>query len=234
MPRLSALLLAGLLAAAAAPALGDEPARERSLHVTGTGTVMAEPDMARISTGVESEGQTAAQALSLNSRAMARVIEAIEKAGIERRDIRTTSVALSPVYSRPRKDGDRPEIAGYRASNEVTITARELDALGPLLDAVTASGANRIGGIAFDISEREALTDEARTAAVADALRKARLMAEAAGATLGEVITIQEQGGSRPEPYPMARMAMAEDAGVPIAGGEERVSASVALTFALE
>ncbi|MEM9765443.1 MAG: SIMPL domain-containing protein, partial [Pseudomonadota bacterium] len=124
MPRpRSLVLLAGLLALAAplnAMAQSAE-APMRTITVQGTGESVAVPDMASISLGVTTEGRSAAHALEQNSRAMTTVIEVLGEAGIEPRDIATSSVSLSPVYDqRPNQQGRR-EIRGYRASNQVRV-----------------------------------------------------------------------------------------------------------------
>jgi uncharacterized protein YggE len=222
------------LALAAMPALADDAERTRTLSVTGIGEVMAEPDMAHVSLGVTTEGNTAAQALDLNTAAMTRVFAALTKAGIAEKDVQTTTVSLSPLWSRP-VENQRPKIRGYQASNQVVVTARDFAALGSLLDTVSEAGATDIGGISFDVSGRDALEDEARRLAGADARRKAEIYAASLGATLGPVLSISEMGGPRPYPKVMMRAEMAmADAPVPIAGGEQSISTSLSVVFELQ
>jgi uncharacterized protein YggE len=118
------------------------------------------------------------------------------------------------------------------ASNVVTIRARDLDRLGALLDAVVTTGANQLNSLTFGLSDPQPATDEARKRAVADARARAALYAEAAGVALGPILSITEGGGYQP-PQPMYRRELAMDAGVPVAGGEVSVSASVTITYAI-
>ncbi len=108
--------------------------------------------------------------------------------------------------------------------------------LGPILDTLVQSGSNQINGIAFGIDEPKKVLDEARKKAVADARAKAELYAKAAGVALGRVVQISESSAVMP-PVPMMRMAVeaaAQDASVPIAAGQQTVSANVSITYEIQ
>ena len=107
-------------------------------------------------------------------------------------------------------------------------------AVGPLLDAVTAEGANRVNGVFFVLDDQAAALAEARRAAVADGRARAEFYAEAAGVTLGPLLQVVEGGGfSGPQPLYDARFG-AEAASTPVAPGQVTVSASISMTFAIE
>lgn len=206
---------------------------ERTVTVSATGSAQTAPDMAGISSGVQSEAVTAREAMNLNSTAMARLVDGLKKLGIEPRDIQTTSINVHPRYTNPR-DGKPPTINGYVASNSVRVVVRDLKRMGELLDQMITLGANQMGGIAFEASKAETLRDEARKAAMENARRRAELYATAAGASLGEVVTISENVAmSGPRPVQMqARAAMAD--AVPVEAGEMRLDATVHVTWALK
>jgi uncharacterized protein YggE len=193
--------------------------------------VAADPDQARIVSGVTTEAATAREALSKNTEAMKKVIAGLKASGIEAKDIQTTSFHIEPRYTRP-KEGEAPLIDGYRVTNQVQVLSRNLDRLGEILDQLVTLGANETAGLSFEVSEAETLRDEARKEAVANALRRAKLYAAAAGAEVGDVLTIQEGGDMGPRPMPMAR-AMKMEA-VPIERGTEMLEASVTVTWALK
>ena len=92
----------------------------------------------------------------------------------------------------------RPRIVGYTVSNSVTVTVRDLAQLGPVLDAVVSSGVNQMNGLSFSIAEPEPLRNEARKMAVAEARTRAELYAQAAGVSLGRILSISEAGGVQP------------------------------------
>ena len=221
------------LAAGTASVAQDMP--ERRVTVSGVGEVTAAPDLATITIGVSEQGQTATDALRANTRAMQALFDVLDTAGIEGADRQTSGLNLQPIYDHTEvRNGQGPRIVGYEATNTLLIRVTKLPTLGDVLDGVTVAGANRINGISFGLSDTDALMEEARREAVEDAMARARLYVEAAGATLGSVISIDEAGGvSRPQPE-MAMARMASDMSVPIAEGEVGLNARVNVVFAIE
>lgn len=211
------------------------------ITVTGTGSVDAKPDMATITVGVVTEGESATAALEQNTQRMQKLFDNLKEGGIEDKDMQTANFNVSPKYRRrppnePRasdNDGnERPLIVGYTVTNQVQIKVRRLSSLGRLLDELVDAGANQIHGISFSIDEETNLLDDARKKAVADARRKAELMAEAAGVRLGPAIRISDQQGPRPLPVQRFRAAEMTQA-VPVAPGEVTHWANVEVTYAL-
>lgn len=226
--------LAGAACAPSQPAAAqsaDASAEPAKLFLSATGEVAAAPDIAHINAGVVAEAATAAEAMADQAERMTAVMTALADAGIAPADVQTTNLSLSPVY--PPYDSNRPNqpqrITGYRASNTVSITARDLDQVGPTLDALVTAGANDISNIAFDVSNAEELRDEARRAAVATLRARASLYGDAAGVRVGRILEMSEVGGYSPAPM-MARAA-AFDGSTPIAGGELTISITVNATF---
>ncbi len=219
----AALALPGLALAETAPV----PA---TITVTGEGTVTAAPDLATISLGVTTQGATAGAAMDANTAALTAVLERVKAAGVEGRDIQTSTLNLNPNWSN--SDGSSmPVIQGYVATNMVQIRVRDLPKLGGVLDAAVTDGANTLNGISFGLAEPEPALDEARKEAVAAARARAELLTTAAGVGLGRVLSISEGGGYAP-PMPMYRMEAAmADAPVPVEGGEVGVTASVTITW---
>lgn len=227
------------LAAAPLAAHAAEEPRPATLSLAGSGEVRAKPDMAVISSGVVTEAKTARAALTANNAAMAEVIAAIKKAGIADKDLQTSGFSVEPRYDDPPqgKDGRRqpPRIIGYTVSNALSVKVRDLARLGELLDLSVSLGANQVSGIAFSIENDTALRDEARKQAMADAIRKARLYAEAAGVQLKRILSITENAGYRP-PTPFVARAMKMEAAdtVPVAAGDLALTAEVDVTWEIE
>jgi uncharacterized protein YggE len=227
-----ALAILAVLAHSAA-AQEDTP---RRIVVTGTGEASARPDLAVISAGVVVQSETASAALADNSRAMEAVLQQLRTAGLADADVQTSQFSVMPLYERQPPEREitaPPRIVGYQVSNRVTARVRDIDRLGAVLDALVSAGATNIDGPWFDIADPEQVLGQARDAAVADALARARRYTAAAGVELGEVISIEEAGSFVPPPRPMMRAeAMAAD--VPIAPGQTELSASVMVTFAIK
>ena len=218
-----------LLAVTCASALNAQTDMRR-ITVSGHGQVDVEPDMATITLGVTQDAREARQAMDLVSRSVAQILERLSFEGIEARDIQTRGLRLNPVWSNRGSSGAvPPKITGFVASNTVFVRVRDLPELGGILDAVIEDGANEFNGLRFSVQEPDPLADKARQLAVADAMAKAQLLADAAGVALGPVVSITEQGGN-PSPV-MMEMANARGMDVPIASGEVSVQASVSMMF---
>jgi hypothetical protein len=204
---------------------------ERTVSVSASGTVAAEPDIAHISAGVTTEAETAKDAIARNSAVMAKLIEGLKGAGIAARDIQTTTLQVEPRYTQP-KDGRPGAISGYRVVNQVRLTVREVKLLGDILDQAIALGANQINSIGFDVANAETLKDEARKQAMVNAKRRAELYATAAGVQLGQVLRISEGvvGDLAIRPMSGARSMAAS---VPIEAGTRTLTVHVEVTYAL-
>ncbi|WP_370637246.1 SIMPL domain-containing protein [Phyllobacterium chamaecytisi] len=220
-------------------ALADETPRPR-IVVTGEGQAASAPDMAIISLVVLQEKPTAREALTANNEAMAKVLDAMKKAGIAERDLQTSGFNIEPRYVYPdNKDNtqppEAPKIVGYAVSNSLTVRVRDLKKVGDILDQSVTLGVNQGGNLTFTNDKPEAIVEEARKNAVANALAKAKTLTEAADVGLGKVIEISEQSYS-PRPMPMGQakmMAAAPADSVPVATGENTYNVNVNVTFEL-
>jgi len=213
----------------AAPALA-QTVPPPAISVTGEATVSVAPDQAQIDGGVTSDAKTAREASEANNAAMGKVLLALKAAGIEEKDTQTSRLSLQPQYA-PNRTGTSP-ITGYRASNRVTIRLRDVTKVANVIDVLVGAGANDIGGINFTVSQPSKHLDEAREKAVADARRKAEIFARAAGVTLGEPLSISEEGA--PTPMFRGKMAAPMAAGAQVAPGEETLSVSVGVTWVIK
>lgn len=227
-------LVAAALAILAIVPLSDVAAQDLAgrISVTGEGQVQTVPDMASITLGVTHEAPVAADAMRATSQSVARMLDRLSDMGIAPRDVQTRQVTLNPVWSNETSSGVRVrKITGFVASNTVAVRVRDLSSLGSVLDAVIQDGANDFNGLRFSVQDPEPLIEEARRRAVAKARAKAEQLADAAGVTLGPVISIDEHGGGRP--VPVAEMARMASDSVPIAAGELSLGVSVSMVFAI-
>jgi len=229
MQRMSfaAAAVLGLLAVVS-PALADGGKMPRIISLTGHGEVRSTPDIAFVTTGVLSQGATAADALAANTKAMTDLFAALKDAGLEDKDIQTSNFTVQPRYDF--SNGQAPKLVGYDVSNNVTVKLRKIDAMGALLDKLVQSGSNQITGISFDVSKPEEAMDQARKLATQDATRKAKLYAQAMGIELGNVMQVSEGSSAPPPAVPFVRGAAimkADAAPVPVAAGEQTLAADV-------
>ena len=214
-------------------ALAEDKSMERTITVSATGTAEAEPDQARITSGVMTEAPSAREALTGNSEVMSKVISELKAKGVDSKDIQTASFNVEPVFDYS-KEGQPPILRGYRVSNQVVVLVRDLGKLGTVLDDVITAGANQMQGLSFEVSKAKTLKDEARKGAVANALRRAKLLAAAAGAEVGKVIKISEEVSSEgPVQFAAPSFAKTQMA-VPIERGTSTLEARVTATWALK
>ena len=172
----AAAIVAGALLASPALAQTAEPA---SISVTGEATVSVPPDLAQVEAGVTSDAKTAREASEANNAAMGKLLLALKAASIDQKDIQTSRLSLQAQYT-PNRAGPSA-VAGYRASNRVTVRLHDVTKVASIIDTLVGAGATDIGGIDFMVSQASKLLDDARAQAVADARRKAEIYAKAAG-----------------------------------------------------
>jgi uncharacterized protein YggE len=225
---LTTLCAAALMAGAA---MAQDAA---TITVVGDGQVNAAPDMATIMLGVNSQAETAKAAMDQTSVGVEALLATLGEAGIAPRDVQTTGLSLNPIWDQSSLNSDPPKVTGFNADNSVTVRVRAIDTLGNVLDSVLVAGANTFNGLTFGLQDPEPRLDEARQAAVADARRKAELIAEAAGVSLGSLASITEVTGMQgPQPMFRREALMSADA-VPVAAGETTVTAQVTIVWTIE
>lgn len=228
---LSALLACTAAPAAlaqAAPTAAESMFRATTLNLAAYGETRIAPDMATISLGVMTEAKTAQAAMQANATQMAKVVEALRRAGIAAKDIQTSGLNLSPQYVY--EQNVPPRLNGYQASNQVTITVHDLARLGQAVDATVSAGANQVHGISFGLDDPTAAENAAREAAVKALAAKAELYARATGHRISRLVTLSEGGSSYPNPPPMPMLAMQrmeKSADTSISPGELKVRVDV-------
>ncbi len=236
--RQTIVALLGIVALVSAPALAQAAALNGTpvpmISVSAEGKVERAPDIADLSGGVVSVAPTAAAAMADNARAMTAVVAAVRRAGIAERDIQTAGINLQAQYHY--QNDHPPVLTGYQATNTVNLRVRKLADAGRLLDALVAAGANQLSGPNFRVDAADAALDEARTAAVATARKRAELYAQAAGVRLKRLLSLSESGGEQPRPMPMMarRMTVTAAPEPPVAPGEVTLGITVNMVFEIE
>jgi uncharacterized protein len=220
-------VLGALLLASPALAQNDFPA---AISVTGEANVSVPPDLALVEAGVTSDGKTARDASEANNAAMGKVLTALRGAGIDEKNYQTSRLSLQAQYA-PNRSGASP-VTGYRASNRVSVKVHDVAKVASVIDTLVGAGANDLGGISFMVSQASKLLDDARTQAIADARRKAEIYANAAGVALGAPLSISE--GAPGGPVFRAKMAAPMAAPTPVAQGEETLSVTVNVSWAIK
>ncbi len=224
IPALVALLLS---TPAAAQDAGEAAFRTTTLVLSATGEVRAQPDLAVITVGVQTDAFNAAAALARNRVQMTAALAALKAQGVAERDIQTSSLDLQPQYVF--ETGQPRRLSGYQAQNTVTARLHDLKAVGQVVDALVGAGANEVQGISFQIADPTPLEDAARLQAVKALRARAELYAQASGYHVLRLVQLSEgeRSAVQPRPGPMMRMAAQAVTPTPVAAGELTVEASV-------
>ena len=203
----------------------------RIVQVTGSGKASGTPDVVRLALGVTTDGDDVSSAL----REVGARVQAIGAAA-RAQDVRGNDISSTGAGVHPRYDRDGQRVVGYQANHRLGIIVRDVDRVGAVVDAVAGVAGNSLSvdSIQLDLSDVSALQDEARSAAFLDARAKAVQYAALSDATLGAVMSVVEGAVAGGPARPMMRMALATaDSAMPVEAGEQTVTASVTVTWAL-
>jgi uncharacterized protein YggE len=208
-----------------------------NITIQGTGKVVYVPDVGYVHVVVYTERKTAQEAWELNGEKVRKIFAALQKLGLDARDLKTVCMDVSPKYYTPHDASGKPMepvLIGYASSYKLAVTVRKLDSMGKTADVLVENGANRDMSISFGCSDQEKLLDQARAKAIADARKRADLYVQGAGACLGLVQSISE-GYNAPMPgYRYEHLMKAGDSQpLPIAAGEQELTVNVTVTWSI-
>jgi uncharacterized protein len=230
-------MLGGTASAQTATPPAPSGTLQRTITVSGMGAATLAPDIASFSAGVtETSASVADTQNSVNTKTNA-IIDALRQGGVDvDKDVKTSGYSVQPQYNYPQNGA--PVLTGYRVTNNVNVTVRDITKVGQLLDGVTKAGANQVGGVSFGLADPEAVSRTAREQAVQNARAKADTLAKATGVSVGIVMTIDDESTTPSPPRPVAAPAANTAAGSaavppPIQTGETTVTVTVRVTYAI-
>jgi len=207
-------------------------ATPRQVRVSATGSVSAAPDTLTINLGVRTQADSANDALRKAATDADALITTLKRAGVAADDITTVDVSVYPRY-----DNQGQRVVGYEASNTVMAKVRDLSKAGEVIDAAAAAAGDSItiSGLSFSIDDPTTVYAQAREQAVKRAKEQADQLAAAAGVSVGQVLSIDEQ--AQYAPYPMAYAAAdttaAAGASTPIQPGQTTITLTVGMVYEL-
>jgi uncharacterized protein YggE len=212
--------------------MSDAPTRGTgTIVVSGTGRVTVQPDVADVRLGIAVSRPSVEAVRAEAGRTMDAILAAVDGAGVERADVRTSMLSVQPRYDY--REGRPPALAGYEIANVVEVTVRDLASLGAVVDGALGAGATSMDGLSFRLADPAPVEREARIRAMAEARSRAEALADAAGLVIDAVTDILEGTPARP-PMPFAkaeRMALAADVATPVEAGSLEVAVTVTVTY---
>lgn len=204
----------------------------QGLTAAGHAELKLKPDIAVITLGVVTQARDQADAVKTNATRASAVLNALKQAGIAEKDIQTQFYGVQPQYD---YNAQPPVLTGYQVTNSLQVTVRDLAKTGQVIDKITEVGANQINGVSFDLADRTKAQGDALIMAVLIAKGKATGMAQAAGVTLGRLMSLTEGTVAPVQPVFMvaARAAGPAQASTPVEAQQIVITADVTAVYAI-
>jgi len=216
---------------------GSEYSRSNANQIsfTGEGKVYSNPDTAFIDFSVVTQGTDISNVQDSNTKKMNKVIDFLKSFGIEDKDIKTTNYGLYPQYTY--ENNQIPQIMGYQITQTLSVKIRKTDTIGDILKKGVTMGINQVNSLYFGIENDEQLKEQARQLAIADAKKKADVMASQIGIKLGKIVGFSENTSGYPVPvmYDAKASGMGGGGSSPnVQTGENEITLSVTIIYEIK
>lgn len=217
-------------------ALRQNPGRGTRVMITGNSVVRVQPDTAILTFSVVTQARRAIEAQQQNAAKTESVVQALKAATGAGAEIKTSGYSLQP--QRVYKENQPPTISGYEARNTITVTMRELDKIGNVIDAAAQAGSNDISGIQFTLREDQQARNRALSEATREAMNKAQALAQTLGGRVVRIVEVQEEGFQERPPQPLYRaesmLARQDAVSTPIEIGSLEITSRVQVVAEVE
>lgn len=181
-------------------------AREPEITASGRGETYLPPTFAVVTVAVSTRAGSAGDAASQNAAKIASTLSSLRAAGVAPTDVSNEGYNVEQAYN------EKSQRTGFTARNSIRVRVPAVDQVGRIIDAALAGGATDVPSVQFGAASIE----DARRAAMSEAVRQARadaeIIAKAAGGSLGRLIWLSASSGMPPGygPYMMeARLTSA-------------------------
>lgn len=221
-----------LLTAAVTPAVAQAQLTSPSVMTEGRASIKVTPDIAWLTVTSESHAGRPADAQRGSAQAIDSVRASLRKAGLTDEAVRTRNYSVEPEM---RYADGKSTVIGYIARHSLDVRVDDLAELGAIIDAAGSTGATSVSDIRYDTKQRGEVEAQALSMAVRDGLRRADVIAKAAGRAVLSVWRIDDQRMStvpRPMPFAMAASMRASQETV-ITPAELEIQAAVTVTVIL-
>jgi uncharacterized protein YggE len=231
LPVLAAASFAAMVPAAASAAEIQIQATGPVVELTVTESMPGDPDLATLDAGVTTMAATAVAAMQQNATQMTAVIDRIRALGINRDDIGTTGITLSPQYEWDEATRTQ-RFRGYQVTNRVNVKLHDIQRTGAVLDALVAAGATDLGGVGFSVKDPTPAQDRARALAMRTAEARAMNYARMAGFSGVRLLEVNEGQPQFYGPVPVAAMARdSAAAATPVVPGQVQSGVTISVKF---
>lgn len=197
------------------------------MQVTGAGIVKAVPDTAIVNLGVVTENLSLEVARRENSIKTASVINALTSMGIDTKQIITGAFSIDPLYD---FINGKQTFRGYRVTNILTVTIKEIAQAGEVIDKATMAGANRVDNVSFTVSDKTHYYDQALKLAIENALHKVQQIGNTLDLEIDEIPYRIVEQSVEAVPYETSALKLPA-AATPVMPGQIEITAVVMVIF---
>lgn len=167
---------------------------ERKITVKGVGRAVVQPDYVEISIELRAMHKTYEKAMAEGNNQILNLTSYLKEAGIPEKDIKTTDFDVEAEYDQIEDEyrNYTSVFKGYKVSHDVKIGfSLDMERLDSVLYAIATSEATPRFSIEFTVQDSTAVQEELLRSAAANAKKKAEILCNAVGNTLGELISIE-------------------------------------------
>ena len=226
-----------------------------TINVSGTGDIVATPDIATFDFTVTNEATSVADAQTKTTAKMNSITDFLKKNNIAAADIQTTDYSLYPQYEYqnyacPAYDSvssgsvssgvmiptpvcppSKSVLTGYNVSESITVKIRDLSTAGTILSGIGEFGVTNVSGLSFTEDNVDALTKQAEQKAISDAKTNASALARNLGVKIVRLVSYSNQSQG-PVMYAVAMASNSKASAVPeISAGQNKITANVTLVY---
>jgi uncharacterized protein YggE len=210
--KLRLVLLAVLLAATSLAFGQDRPtvtAQPNTVYVSADGKFEANPDTAVVQFNISAQKNKSREAYDRASQAAEQVRQILRSNGIDPKEAQIGTFSIQPVYD---YSNAKQKLIGYRVNADVTLKLKDFAKVAPVAQQFSDMDVTGNQSVNYTLEE----IDVAKTKAVEDAYRRARLsaaaIAKAGGRTLGDLsyASVDTLENVRVQPVHMGMQPMAK------------------------
>lgn len=163
------------------------------IRVTGKGNISVSPDTIVLNMSFSQIHPNYESTLKHAAEQSKTLSYALQEVGFAREDLKTTDFYVKPEYERYKDEHDeyKDRLIGYRSTHAGKITfPNDNKKLGEVLYALAHCSAQPHFSFDYTVSDPEKLKNQLLANAIQDAQNKALILTQAAGAQLGELLSI--------------------------------------------
>ena len=166
---------------------------DRTIKVTGKGKISVKPDLTKLFINIEDTKDSYESATEESTIQFGILKDCFEKLGFARNDLKTINFSVDTQYEnyQAMNKAWKRKLVGYKYSHSMKIEFDvDNERLGKILYALSQLESKPEFRIVYSVKNSEAAKNSLLMNAIEDSKEKAKVLSQAAGVTLGDIITI--------------------------------------------